>query len=339
MQRATGLDVRWVDADEVRRLIPAMAERRGSAAARTSRPTDGSIPPERARVLARDAAAPASSSASAWRSWGSAPAPAAAARVVTGVETTAGTIATGRVLLAGRPGAAGGREGRRRPGLGGLRPPPGRRDRAEPDLAPRHDRDGVRHRDGHLLAARGGRVPLGHVEPRRGTRRRPLDRLALPADGWNAGCNASCRRRRGLGIKKAWAATIEYTPDHLPLTGPLVLRDGTEVEGASIASACGHGMMWGPAVSRIAADLLLDGATDVVERPRGLPHGSVRRAGTFAVRRPGGAAVPGAAWTTSSRTPRQPAPNRSRYSWRTGQVSVRVIPSSSCMGITVLFAS
>jgi sarcosine oxidase subunit beta len=70
---------------------------------------------------------------------------------------------------------------------------------------------------------------------------------------------------RGLGIKKAWAATIEYTPDHLPITGPLVLRDGTEVEGASIASACGHGMMWGPAVSRIAADLILDGGTDVVE--------------------------------------------------------------------------
>ena len=59
---------------------------------------------------------------------------------------------------------------------------------------------------------------------------------------------------------------IEYTPDHQPLTGPLVLRDGTEVDGASIASACGHGMMWGPAVSRIAADLLLEGSTDVVEQ-------------------------------------------------------------------------
>jgi sarcosine oxidase subunit beta len=70
---------------------------------------------------------------------------------------------------------------------------------------------------------------------------------------------------KGLGVKKVWAATIEYTPDHLPLTGPLVLRDGTEVDGASIASACGHGMMWGPAVSRIATDLMLEGHTDVVE--------------------------------------------------------------------------
>ena len=71
---------------------------------------------------------------------------------------------------------------------------------------------------------------------------------------------------RDLGLKKVWAATIEYTPDHFPLTGPLVLRDGTEVDGASIASACGHGMMWGPAVSRIAVDLALGGSTDVVER-------------------------------------------------------------------------
>jgi len=71
---------------------------------------------------------------------------------------------------------------------------------------------------------------------------------------------------RDLGIKKAWAATIEYTPDHLPLAGPLVQRDGTTVDGATIASVCGHGMMWGPAVSRIATDLALGKRTRVVER-------------------------------------------------------------------------
>jgi sarcosine oxidase subunit beta len=38
------------------------------------------------------------------------------------------------------------------------------------------------------------------------------------------------------------------------------------VNGVTIASACGHGMMWGPAVSRIAIDLALTGHTDVVER-------------------------------------------------------------------------
>jgi sarcosine oxidase subunit beta len=46
-----------------------------------------------------------------------------------------------------------------------------------------------------------------------------------------------------------------------------VQRDGSEVDGVTIASACGHGMMWGPAVSRIAVDLALRGTTDVVERP------------------------------------------------------------------------
>jgi sarcosine oxidase, subunit beta len=47
----------------------------------------------------------------------------------------------------------------------------------------------------------------------------------------------------------------------------LILRDGTRVDGAALASACGHGMMWGPAVSRISIDLLFAGRTDVVERP------------------------------------------------------------------------
>ena len=41
---------------------------------------------------------------------------------------------------------------------------------------------------------------------------------------------------------------------------------GTTVGGATIASVCGHGMMWGPAVSRIATDLALDTGTKVVER-------------------------------------------------------------------------
>ena len=69
---------------------------------------------------------------------------------------------------------------------------------------------------------------------------------------------------RDLGIKKAWAATIEYTPDHLPLLGPVVTSAGVEVDGLSVACACGHGMMWGPAVARCAADLALEGRTDVV---------------------------------------------------------------------------
>jgi sarcosine oxidase subunit beta len=37
------------------------------------------------------------------------------------------------------------------------------------------------------------------------------------------------------------------------------------VDGLVVASAGGHGMMWGPAVARAAADLVLTGQTGVVD--------------------------------------------------------------------------
>ncbi len=58
----------------------------------------------------------------------------------------------------------------------------------------------------------------------------------------------------GLGLRRTWAATIDYTPDHLPILGPLLTDDGP-VDGTVVASAAGHGMMWGPAVAQVAADL------------------------------------------------------------------------------------
>jgi sarcosine oxidase, subunit beta len=71
-------------------------------------------------------------------------------------------------------------------------------------------------------------------------------------------------------LRRVWAATIDFTPDHLPILGPL-LRSDAAVLGTVVASAGGHGMMWGPAVSRAAADLLLDGSTSVVDAgPLGL---------------------------------------------------------------------
>lgn len=63
---------------------------------------------------------------------------------------------------------------------------------------------------------------------------------------------------RGLGLHRSWAATIDYTPDHLPILGPLLTDDGP-VEGTVVASAAGHGMMWGPAVAQVAADLTMTG--------------------------------------------------------------------------------
>jgi sarcosine oxidase subunit beta len=69
---------------------------------------------------------------------------------------------------------------------------------------------------------------------------------------------------RGLTLRRAWAATIDYTSDHLPILGPL-LHGGDPVPGTVVASAGGHGMMWGPGVARAAADLVLSGETDVLD--------------------------------------------------------------------------
>jgi sarcosine oxidase subunit beta len=65
----------------------------------------------------------------------------------------------------------------------------------------------------------------------------------------------------GLGLRRTWAATIDYTPDHLPILGPLLTDDGP-VAGTVVASAAGHGMMWGPAVAQVAADLTATGTCD-----------------------------------------------------------------------------
>lgn len=63
---------------------------------------------------------------------------------------------------------------------------------------------------------------------------------------------------KGLGLRRTWAATIDYTPDHLPILGPLLTDDGP-VDGTVVASPAGHGMMWGPAVAEVAADLTTTG--------------------------------------------------------------------------------
>jgi len=68
----------------------------------------------------------------------------------------------------------------------------------------------------------------------------------------------------GLGLRRTWAATIDYTPDHLPIVGPALGPHGP-LAGVTVASAGGAGMMWGPAVARVAADLALTGTSEVVD--------------------------------------------------------------------------
>jgi sarcosine oxidase subunit beta len=68
----------------------------------------------------------------------------------------------------------------------------------------------------------------------------------------------------GLGLRRIWAATIDYTPDHQPIIG----RPRDRV---TVACAGGAGMMWGPGVARAAADVALTGSTDVLDvSPLGL---------------------------------------------------------------------
>jgi sarcosine oxidase subunit beta len=71
----------------------------------------------------------------------------------------------------------------------------------------------------------------------------------------------------GLGLRRVWAATIDYTPDHLPIIGPAAGPDGP-LTGVTVASAGGAGMMWGPGVARAAADVALTGSSDVVDTTR-----------------------------------------------------------------------
>ncbi len=264
MQREIGLDARWVGRDEVRRLIPAMAEtgyRGGSYVA-----SDGWVDPPRnvrAYGLAMqrrgvDLREGVSFEGLRTRARGG-------SRTVTGVQTSGGTIATDTVILTGGPAmqavatAAGARAwvGYARHQVVVTEPSP----ELHSDTTAMAFDIGAglywRPEEGGFLW--GMSNPTEAPGPGRSIDWRYLRRMQrrlaklVPAT-------------RDLGIKKAWAATIEYTPDHLPLLGPLVQRDGTQVDGATIASACGHGMMWGPAVSRIAADLALTGATSVVRR-------------------------------------------------------------------------
>jgi sarcosine oxidase subunit beta len=70
---------------------------------------------------------------------------------------------------------------------------------------------------------------------------------------------------RGLGLRKVWAATIDYTPDHLPIIGPGITARGALLEGITVAAPGGHGMMWGPAVAKVAADLAVKGRTKILD--------------------------------------------------------------------------
>ena len=134
---------------------------------------------------------------------------------------SAGTIATRRVVLTGGPelaevGAAG-----RRADPGRRRAAPGRGDRAAP--RPRR-RAGCRWSSTCRPACTGGPEEQGILFGMSNPAEAPGPGRARSTTRTSRRCASgspsSCPVTRGLGLRRVWAATIDYTPDHLPILGP-----------------------------------------------------------------------------------------------------------------------
>ena len=249
MQRALGLPVRWLAPDEVDAINPTLAP--GATLGASYCAQDGYITPPR-NVAAYTAALVASGVivAEQTRFTGLS----ADGRTV---RTAHGDIAAGAVILAGGPqlAAVG--------AVAGIAVPAG----------------GVRHHvavteehpafadspmvfdvpSGLYWRPEEGGLLFGMSDPDEAPGENRLidfDYLAL----MRSRLAALVPLTAGLGVRRAWAATIDFTPDHLPIIGPAPGYDTVFV-----ASAGGAGMMWGPAVARAVADVALSGVTDVVD--------------------------------------------------------------------------
>jgi sarcosine oxidase subunit beta len=264
MQQANGLDARWLDAADAARVAVTLAPtgHRGGSYIET----DGAIDPPRnvrAYSLAMQTAGVDLRERTAFTGLRTEPTAGGGQRV-TGVETPAGVIETERVLLTGGPTLRS--VGR----LAGLRIPAGAARHTvcvlEPHPAFDLDRMPMVFDIGEGLYWRleEGGLLFGYSDP---------DETPGEARQIDWAFHERMRARleslvpitKGLGLRKIWVATIDYTPDHLPILGPGLLPDGTEIQGVTVASPGGHGMMWGPGVARVAADLALRGTTDVID--------------------------------------------------------------------------
>jgi sarcosine oxidase subunit beta len=259
MQRDLGLDVSWLTSAEAAAHNPTLspeAHMGGSYA-----PGDGYLDPPR-NVLAYSVALARAGVRVQERTEFTGLA--TSGDTVIGVETSAGTVATERVVLTGGPDLA---SVSRRAGVvvhaGGTRHQVAV---TEPSAGFAPDRMGAmvfdlpnglywRPEDGGLLFG------MSNPDEQPGEARaidwpymeKMRERLAelVPISA-------------GLALRRVWAATIDYTSDHLPILGPAIGADGP-LTGVTVASAGGHGMMWGPAVARVAADLALVGGTTVID--------------------------------------------------------------------------
>jgi sarcosine oxidase, subunit beta len=258
MQSALGVRVRWLDSAEVDAANPALAP--GQTLGGTFGEDDGYITPPR-NVTAYTAALVRSGVE-------------VAEHVaftgleldgdrVRGVTTSSGRISTGLVVLTGGPKLAG------VGALAGVRIPAGgvRHQVAvteqHPDLDPSRVPMVFDVSAGLYWRPEEGGLLFGMSnpdEPPGENRSVDVGYLALMRDRLARLVPVTA----GLGLRRTWAATIDFTPDHLPIIGPALRAEGP-LPGVTVACAGGAGMMWGPAVSRAAADVALTGSTSVLD--------------------------------------------------------------------------
>jgi sarcosine oxidase subunit beta len=258
MQNAVGISVRWLEPAELEALNPTFA--RGVAIGGTFCAEDGYLNPPR-NVTAYAVAL--AETAVEVREHVSFTGLATSAGRVSGVQTSAGTISAPVIVLTGGPQLA--QVGR----LAGIRIPVGgvRHQVAvtepHPDLAPGRLPMVFDLANGLYWRPEEGGLLFGMSNPGE----QPGEATAIDE------AYLDLMRRRladlvpvtaGLGLCKVWAATIDYTPDHLPIIGPALTPEGP-LPGVTIVSAGGHGMMWGPAVARAAVDVALNGNSDVAD--------------------------------------------------------------------------
>ena len=258
MQNATGISVRWLDQTELEELNPTFAK--GMAIGGTFCAEDGYLNPPR-NVTAYAVAL--AETAVEVREHVSFTGLATSTGRVSGIQTSAGTISAPVIVLTGGPQLA--QVGR----LAGIRIPVGgvRHQVAvtqpHPDLEPGRLPMVFDLANGLYWRPEEGGLLFGMSNPGE----QPGEATAIDE------VYLDLMRRRladlvpvtaGLGLRKVWAATIDYTPDHLPIIGPALTPEGP-LPGVTVVSAGGHGMMWGPAVARVAADVALNGTSEVAD--------------------------------------------------------------------------
>ena len=264
MQNSLGLSVRWLDPDEVDRLNPTLAP--GLTRGGTFCAEDGYLAPPR-NVTAYAVALAVTGVAV--REHTAFTGVVTRGDRVTGVQTSQGQISSPLVVLTGGPELA--EVGR----VAGVRVPAGGVRHQVAVTEPHPDLDPSRLPMVFDLAAglywrpeeKGLLFGMSNPDERPGPAARVDEEYLARMRGRLA---ELVPVTRGLGLRRVWAATIDYTPDHLPIIGPALTKDGIQNE-LTVASAGGAGMMWGPAVARAAADVALTGRSDVVDtEPLGL---------------------------------------------------------------------